>query len=56
MGKNTGQAQQWLENEKCYSDSAPSKRKICLVGGRLISNMVALIQMMQNAWIGQMKH
>ncbi len=27
MGKNTVQAQQWLE--KCYSDSAPSKTTIC---------------------------
>ena len=27
MGKNTAQAQQWLE--KCYPDSAPSKTTIC---------------------------
>ena len=51
MGTNTVQAQQWLENVI----RTVLRRKQRFAGGMLISNAVALIQMMRNARVGQTK-
>ena len=51
MVKNTVQAQQWLENVI----RTVLRRKQRFSGGILISTAVALIQIMRNARVGQMK-